>query len=147
MAETSNAIARLNELISGIETAILTTVHPDGSLHSTPMAAHIADEFGVLWFITKSNTEKVEAIRTSQHVNVAFADHAARRYVSVNGYCELVRDRARATTLWQPAYASWLPGGLDDPALILLKVDIRGAEYWDAATGHMAPLLGLSHPS
>ena len=144
MTVTPDVIARLNELISGIETAILTTVRPDGSLHSTPMAAHPADEYGVLWFITRTNTEKVEALRTSPQVNVAFADHASGRYVSVTGYCELMRDKALAQNLWRPSYASWLPGGLDDPSLILLKVDIRGAEYWDAASGQMLVLTGMA---
>lgn len=144
MPELSNAITRLNERIGGIDTAILTTVRPDGSLHSTPMAAHSADNGGVLWFLTSTNTEKVEDIRTSQHVNVAFADHAGQRYVSISGYCELVRDRAVAKSLWQPSYAAWLPGGLEDPALVLLKVDIRHAEYWDAEKGHMIPLAGLA---
>jgi general stress protein 26 len=144
MTVTFDGIARLNELINGIETAILTTVRPDGSLHSTPMAAHLADEFGVLWFITRTNTEKVEALRTAPQVNVAFVDHATGRYVSVNGYCELVRDTALTKTLWKPNYVSWSPGGLEDPSLILLKVDIRGAEYWDGASGQMLPLSGVA---
>jgi len=97
----------------------------------------------VLWFLSASNTEKVEAIRTSQRVNLAYADHAAPRYVSVSGYCELVRDHETAKRLWDATYKSWFPGGLDDPSLILLKVDIQQAEYWDASHGRMQSLLGF----
>jgi len=142
MPQTTAFTAKLNELIQGIDTAVLTTVRPDGSLHSCPMASHAADEQGALWFISRDNSEKVEAVRTSQQVNLAYADHAAQRYVSISGFCELVRDHARAKTLWQPGYATWFSGGPDDPALVLLKVDIQHAEYWDAAHGRMMSVPG-----
>ncbi len=143
MPETTASIAKLNELIQGIDPAILTTVRPDGTLHSCPMASNGADERGVIWFISHNNSEKVEAVRTNQRVNVAYADRAAHRYVSVSGFCELVRDHALAKRLWQPGYKDWFAGGVDDPALVLLKVDIQQAEYWDASKGRMVPLLGF----
>jgi len=146
MGQSYNPAAQLNELISGIEFAILTTVRPDGSLHSCPMASHGSDAAGVLWLITGSNTEKVEAARTNQRVNLSFADHSAERYVSISGFCELVRDHVKAKDLWNPSYASWFPGGLDDPSLILLKVEVHQAEYWDAAVGRMVDLPGFNRP-
>ena len=39
MAQSYDPVARLSELISGIGIATLTTISPDGSLHSCPMAA------------------------------------------------------------------------------------------------------------
>jgi len=144
MAQTSGPIARLNELISGIDTAILTTIRPDGSLHSCPMASHAVDDGGALWFISDQKSEKVEAVKTIQRVNLAYADHAGQRYVSVSGFCELVRDHAQAKALWEPGYTSWFSGGPDDPSVVLLKVDVQQAEYWDAAHGRMVPLLGFA---
>ena len=146
MAQPYDPVARLNELIKGIDLAILTTTRPDMSLHSCPMAANGVDPAGVLWFISGSNTEKVEAVRTIQRVNVAFADHTAQRYISVSGFCELVRDHGKSKELWKPAYTSWLPRGLDDPDLILLKIDVQAAEYWDPAQGRMVELLGFNKP-
>jgi len=147
MAENHNPVARLNELIGGIEFAILTTIRPDGTLHSCPMAAHGVDPTGVLWFVSGSNTEKVEAVKTSQRVNVSFADPAAERYVSISGFCELVRDHVKAKELWKPSYTSWFRGGLDDPSLILLKIDVQQAEYWDATAGRMVDLPGFNKPA
>lgn len=141
MPETTAVIARLNELIKGIATAVLTTMRTDGSLHSCPMATHPADDSGVLWFLAHSNSEKVEAVRTNQRVNVAYTDHASQQYVSISGFCELVRDHVLARELWDPAYKCWLPNGLEDRNLVLLKVDIQQAEYWDAAQGRMVPLF------
>lgn len=144
MAQTYDPVSRLNELIAGIDFAILTTVRPDTTLHSCPMAAHAADPAGVFWFISHSNTEKVEAVRTIQRVNLAFAEHATHRYVSVSGFCELVRDQSKQKELWDPSYASWFPAGLDDPSLILLKIDVQQAEYWNPEQRRMVELLGFN---
>lgn len=99
MPQTTGPIAKLNELIDGIDTTILTTVRPDGTLHSCPMASHPADETGVLWFVSHNSSEKVEAVRTNQRVNLAYADAATRRYVSVSGFCELVRDHTNQAAM------------------------------------------------
>ncbi len=144
MAQISGPIARLNELISGIKTAILTTVRPDSTLHSCPMASHPADQNGVLWFISHNNTEKIEAVRSYQRVNLAYADPASQRYVSVSGFCELVRDHELAKQLWEPSYKSWFAGGPEDADLVLMKVDVQQAEYWDTSHGRMVPLLGFA---
>ncbi len=142
MAQT-DPIARLNDLIQGIHTAILTTMRPDSSLHSCPMASNGADAGGAFWFLTSSNTEKVEAVRTMQRVSLCFADTAANRYISVSGFCELVRDGNRAKALWDPNYKAWLPGGLEDENLILMRVVVQEAEYWDNAQGRMIALTGF----
>lgn len=139
----TDPIARLNELIQGIELAILTTVRPDSSLHSCPMAARAVDFTGAFWFITSVNSEKVEAVRTIQRVNLCFAASQANRYVSVSGFCELIRDRAKAKDLWHSDYKSWFPGGLEDPDLVLLKIVVQQAEYWDPALARMVSLEGF----
>ena len=140
----SDSVTRLGELIDGIQCAILTTVRPNGTLHSCPMATTGVDANGVVWFLSANNTAKVEAARTSQQVNVAFIDHSRQRYVSVSGFCELVRDTAKAKQLWDPSFASWLPGGLDDPNLILMKIDVQSVEYWDADAGRPGELSGFA---
>ena len=74
----------------------------------------------------------MEALRTDHRVNLAYSDAGSQRYVSVSGHCELVRDHVKAKQLWNPVYKTWFPKGLDDPNLILLKVHVQEAEYWDA---------------
>jgi general stress protein 26 len=146
MAQTYDPVAKLNELISGIEFAMLTTIRTDGSLHCCPMATQAVDGDGVIWFFTDTDTEKVEAIRTDHRVNLAYSDPVSQRYVSVAGRCELVRDHAKAKQLWNPLYQTWFPKQLDDPNLILLKVRVLSAEYWDAFQGCAVQLPGFSKP-
>ena len=136
--------ARLNELIQGIELAILTTARPDSSLHSCPMAAQPVDANGAFWFLTGDNTEKVEAVRTAPRVSLFFAEPVANRFVSVSGFCELIRDRNMAKQVWRSDYKSWFPGGPEDPNLVLMKVVVEEADYWDAARSRMVSLTGFS---
>ncbi len=141
----TSPVSALNELIRGIPIAILTTVRPDSSLHSCPMAAQPVEDSGAFWFLSSSNTEKVEAVRTIQRVNLAFTDHVGNRYISVSGFCELVRNGGKAKQLWKPEYKAWLSGGLDDPDLILLKIVVHEAEYWDSSQGRMLKLNGFPY--
>lgn len=147
MAQGYDPVARLSELISGMEIAVLTTMSPDNSLHSCPMASHGVESPGVLWFLSGGNTDKVEAVKTIQRVNVSFADHVAQRYISVSGFCELVRDHVKTKEFWRDSYKSWCPRGLEDPNLVLMKVDVQQAEYWSATEGRMVQLLGFHKPA
>jgi len=146
VAQTPHPVAKLNELTSGIDIATLTTIRADGTLHSCPMAVHAAEPDGAIWFLTGANTEKVEAVRSDHHVNLAYSDPATQRYVSVTGNCELVRDHVKAKELWRPHYNEWFPNGLNDPNLILLKIYVQDVEYWQGAESRMLRLTGFGPP-
>ena len=143
MADTYDPVAKLNELIKGIEFAMLTTIRSNGSLHSCPMATAEIHGDGALWFFSRNNSEKVEAIKSDPRVNLAYSDPGGQRYVSVTGNAEPVRDHVKARELWIPLYEKWFPRGLEDPNLILLRVHLQAADYWDATAGRMVPLAGL----
>jgi general stress protein 26 len=143
-AERSEHIRKLTELISDIQFAMLTTVEPDGTLRSRPMATQQQEFDGDLWFFTRADAPKVDEVEHEQHVNVSFADPNRQHYVSVSGRARLVRDRRKIEELWNPAYRAWFPDGLDDPQLALLKVSADKAEYWDGQTSAVAHLFGLA---
>ena len=133
-------IEKLNELIAHIEIAMLTTVHANNQLHSRPMATQAISEDGFLYFFARQHSSKVDEIRNDREVNVAYSDPANMRFVSVSGACELVRSHPLAESLWKQELKHWFPQGIDDPDLILLRITINSAEYWDTNTGRMRPL-------
>jgi len=143
MAQTYDPVAKLNELIRGMEFAMLTTVRTDGSLHSCPMAAAEVDRDGILWFFSRNKTEKVEAIKNDRRVNLSYSDPASQRYVSITGDAEPLRNHVKAQQLWDPRYGPWFANGVHDPDLILLRVVVGAAEYWDESSGGMVPLSGF----
>lgn len=140
---TTQDVARLAEMIRGIDIAMLTTVAPDGTLRSRPMATQHAPFDGELWFFADVGSGKVDEIARQHHVNLAYADPRAQRYVSVCGTATILRDAARARSLWTPVAAAWFPGGPEDPSLALLRVRVTEAEYWDSPSGAVVRLVGF----
>ena len=139
----NKSIRKLASLIKDIRFAMLTTVCPDGTLRSRPMATP-QDEFdGTLWFFTPADSAKVHEIEDDQHVNVSFADPDHNNYVSVSGRASLVRDKARMKELWNPFYKAWFPKGLDDPKIALLRIVVEQAEYWDSPDSKLVQLAGF----
>jgi general stress protein 26 len=133
-------IKKLADLIRGIRVAMLTTL--DGTdMRSRPMATLDTTFDGDLWFFTWKSAPKVDEIRTDQRVNVTFADPGGDRYVSMSGHALIVRDPAKNRDLWSPALSAWFPGGPDDRDLVLLRIPVDSAEYWDSQSGTMVRLF------
>ena len=132
----------LDDLIKDIRIAMLTTVDEEGALRSRPMAAPQVAFDGMLWFFSGADAPKVEEAQQHQ-VNVSFADPEHQRYVSISGTATLVPDRQKMEALWSPWFRTWFPGGLNEPNLALLKVDVEEAEYWDAPSSTMVQLYGV----
>ena len=137
------AVRKLDLMIRGIKVAMLTTCGPDGALHSRPMATLEADFDGVVWFFSHASSGKVDEIRTDAEVNLAYASPEDHRYVSLSGRASIVRDPEKMRELWSPAGRMWFAQGLDDPDLVLLRVDVRTAQYWDMLVGGMVVLSDL----
>ena len=143
MPDTMNsedAIRKVAMMIRGIKVAMLTTSSPDGALHSRPMATQEADFDGTLWFFSRAASGKVDEIRADAEVNLAYASPDDHRYVSLSGRASIVRDREKMQELWGPAARMWFARGLDDPDLILLRIEVRTAQYWDMLVGGMVVL-------
>ena len=119
------------ERIEGVRTAMLTTVEADGSLRSRPMWTQ-GDAFdGSLWFFTSDEAPKVDELEANPHVGLSYAAPDKDLYISVTGRAQLVHDRAKAEELWNVFAEAWFPGGVDDPHLALLRVDVEHAHYWE----------------
>jgi len=139
----AEAVTKLAELIRGIRFAMLTTLAPDGTLHSRPMATREDDFDGVLWFFTGADSGKSHEIADDARVNLSYGDPDGNRYVSVSGTARTLRDPVKAKELWNPLLKAWFPKGLEDPNLALLKVTVTAAEYWDGPSAKLEQLMGL----
>ena len=136
------SIEKLRDLIEDINTAMLTTID-GGVLRSRPMQTQETEFDGDLWFFTSSDTHKTEEIEKDNRVNVSYAKPSDNIYVSVSGTAEVVRDQRKIEELWNPAYKAWFPEGLDDSTLILLKINVEQAEYWDSSSSAVVHLYGF----
>src|SRR5674476_546375 len=124
-AQHANAdLAKLGELIDGVEIAMLTTHAADGSMVSRPL-----------------QTLKFDA---NGDVNIAYAHPGEQRYVSVRGTARIDRDRATIDELWSATQRVFFAEGKDDPNLAVLRVHVRDAAYWESAGNFVARALDFA---
>lgn len=137
-------LEKLGTLIDGIEVAMLTTHAADGSLVSRPLQTLKFDGGGELVFFTSIASRKVDELTENQDVNLAYANPSKQIYVSVRGTARLDRDRATIDQLWSPMQKVFFPGGKDDPDLVVLRVRVRDAAYWESAGNFVSRALDFA---
>ncbi len=135
---------KLYELIKDIKIAMMTSVEPDGSLHSRPMWNHKADAEGDLWFFSRGRDPKIGELKRDSDVNLAYADTSSQNYVSVSGKAEIVTDKAKIKELWSEGLRTWFPKGPEDSDIALIRVHPVGGEYWDSPSRTVLQLYGYA---
>lgn len=141
-----NDLQRLASFIKDLKFTMMTTMSPDGSLHSRPMATVGLDEktfSGRLWFFTKLNSFKVNDIDQDQHINLAYAHPDNQKYASLSGRASISQDRSMMEKLWNPIFKAWFPEGLEDPEIALITVDVEAADLWDSPPSKLVQLTGF----
>jgi general stress protein 26 len=127
----------LYELVDGVETAMVTTRRPDGSLVSRAMRTQRRTAGTDLWFMTSIESEKFEELALDPHVNVSYFRDRTREWVSVSGHAVLSRDRDLIDALYRPEWKAWLrdtgdgrrDGGPRDPRIVLVLVETDSVVY------------------
>jgi general stress protein 26 len=138
-------LENLLDIVNRTRVAMMTTTEPDSSLRSRPLATLRTSEFsGFLWFFTAADSSKVSEIGEHHQVNLSYSDPERHRYASVSGLGLTLRDVEKMAELWDPIVKAWFPDGLDDPNLVLLRVSVDKAEYWDASATPVQRLLAFT---
>lgn len=138
--DAQHGVEKLRELMRDVRIAMLTTVEPDGSLHSRPMALQHAEFDGDLWFFTDANSPKIHQIESEPHVNVSFSGDST--WVTASGTASLVTERAKIEKFWHEDLKAWFPQGTDTPGIGLIKVRVVRAEYWDTPSNAAVRVYG-----
>jgi general stress protein 26 len=136
--------AKLYELIKDVRIAMMTSIEPDGSLHSRPMYNYKADANGDLWFFSRARDPKIGELKKDSQVNLAYSDPSNQNYVSVSGHAEIIMDKNKVKELWTEGLRTWFPKGPDDPDIALIRVHPTGGEYWDSPSRTVMQLYGYA---
>lgn len=124
-------VAKVHELISGMDIAMLTTVDSDsaeGRLTSRPLSTQLAEEDGDVLFLVRRSSAVAADVRADPRVNVAYSSMKA--WVSLAGTATLVEDRALVERLWSKGADMFMEGGPENPDNVVLKVSGDTAHYW-----------------
>ena len=135
--ERQDTINTLRGLIEGMSVAMLTTSPTEGKLRSRPMIPARHEFDGDVWFFVSGVSPICSEIRERPAVNVSYATPTKDQFVTLSGTAEIVTDRQKMELLWREELRDWFAEGLATPDLVLLRVAVEEAEFWDkqASTG------------
>ena len=122
----------LFEKIKDVRIAMLTTFDEQHALHSRPMGTIKPDTDGSLLFLTDKESAKVYEVQKDSQVNLSYSNPSSNVYASVTGRASVYRDEAKIAELWSEPMRGWFPKGKEDPSIMILKITVDKAEYWDA---------------
>ncbi len=114
--EHKSDAALLSEKIKDIRIAMMTTIEPDGSLHSRPMVTQDVEAVkfdGDFWFLTSAGSPKVSDVEEHRQVNLSYSKPDKNLFVTVSGTAQLVDDRKKIKDLWNPVAKSWFQTGTE----------------------------------
>ncbi|MFZ6711352.1 pyridoxamine 5'-phosphate oxidase family protein [Undibacterium sp. TC9W] len=144
MTTQNDPLVKIRDMTKDVKFGMLTTVDENNHLSSRPLTSQQVDDAGNMWFFISDEANYLNAVRQHPEVNVSFADVDDSLYVSISGRAEVLRDRQKAEELWNVMAKPWFPEGVDDPHLMLLKVQIHAAEYWDSGSSKMTQLFAMA---
>lgn len=129
--EKPDVYPALDDLIKGVSVALLTTVDATGIMHTRQLPNTNRRCSGDHWFLASLDSPLVREVNWNPDVLITYASRGTGQFVVVNGEAYVREDPDRVRELWHPTLASWLPGGPDDPALVLLQVKVSGIDFWE----------------
>ncbi len=141
------AIAKARALLPSFHTAMLVTKGSDsGDLHMRPMELQgdLSTFGGTLWFFADDRSHKIAEIERDPRVYLSFQNEQQQRYLQLAGTASLVTDRSKMRELFTPDSRGWFPGGVDDPHLVLIRIDVTHGTFWESPGGVVHVLAALT---
>ena len=134
-------IKKLKDMVEDVRICMFNTLNSKGEMGSRPMATAKIDDDGSIWFFTNEYSPKSQEISKDNNVLLAYSDPSDNTYLTVKGEASFVDDRDKKKELWSPFVKAWFPDGVDDPKLILIKVEADEVEYWDSSASKLVVLF------
>jgi general stress protein 26 len=137
----TEAIKKLQELVSDIKTCMMITSGKTGALASRPMAAVDTDDSGNIWFYTSLDSNKIKDIEIDHFAQLIFAHPGKDSYLDVRGRINVITDKNAVREKWNWMIKAWFPDGIDSPDICLLQVKTDEVHYWDTENSKMVQVL------
>jgi general stress protein 26 len=133
----------IGDIIEAVRVGMITTMGADRIPASRPMWVQEVDEQGQIWFFTSTFSSLIKQVRENHKVHITFADSGKNKYLCANASAVEVDDQNKMKELWDPTLKAWFKEGLETPGIVLLKVTMEDAEYWDSPNSAVVRIAGL----
>ena len=137
-----DAADKIKELAEGIDTCMFCTYN-GSKLASRPMSVQQIDDYGNLWFLSHKRSNKNADISQNNTVELFFAK-GHDSFLSIHGQATIEFDRGKIKELWNPIIKVWMPEGVDDPNLSIIKVVPDDGYYWNNKHGKMVAIVKMT---
>jgi general stress protein 26 len=121
---------KLIEALRSFDTLMVATNAPNGTIHARPMAVAEVDDAGEVWFVSESESHKVDEMVADATALVTGQQDGG--YVSVSGEIDVINDPERLAALWKSSWNVWFEDGELDARVVLLRLRPTIGEYWMA---------------
>lgn len=136
------AINKIQELAGNIKTCMFCT-YKNARLQSRPMSVQKIDDLGNLWFLSDRNSSQNAEITMNPIVEIFFAE-PHDKFLTLHGSATILYDRKTIEALYDPIVKVWMPGGIDDPNLSVIKVVPEDGYYWNNKHGKIAAIAKMT---
>ena len=133
----------LYEMIDDIGTAMLVT-ESGTDLRSRPMTGKLYRDSGEIWFLTESESGKVQDISEDKSTNLSYSCPEKETFISISGTSALSRDADKIEDLWGPWAKAWLQCEQDDPKVAAICFKPQTAEYWSSPASSLVQAWELA---
>lgn len=136
------AAEKIKQLAEGIGSCMFCTYNGT-KLASRPMSVQEIDDEGHLWFLSDKSSNKNFDISQNSTVELFFAK-GHESFLSIHGHASILYDREKIKDLWNPIIKVWMPDGIDDPNLSIIKVVPEDGYYWNNKHGKMVAIVKMT---
>lgn len=140
----SSAIEKIRKIAEAARTCLFGTVHDGRSMNVRPMAVQDVDDSGRVWFLSGRSSDKNHRLQHDSHVQLLFANPGSSEFLSLTGRASVSDDRALREKFWTPLAKTWFPGGVDDPELTVIGVQVEEGHYWATVHGKAVTLVKMA---
>jgi general stress protein 26 len=126
-----NTIKKIRELVEGLQVATLSVVMADRKVRMRPLPLPDCKFDGNFWIFLEKPSPFLEPILSGESFSLHFSSEADDRYLTVTGTATVEGDKRQRDRLWNPGISHWFADGPRGSDLVLLKLKVESAEYWD----------------
>ena len=130
-------------IVENIKTGFLFTRLGVGEVKGRPMTTVHIGNSGDCWFFSSEFSSSVSEICRNNDVFLNYANPFINTYAVVTGKAYLTREINKMNELYTPSIKTWFPAGLNDPNLLLIRIEPDEITYWNGNSGKIVSSFKL----
>ncbi|MEO8068309.1 MAG: pyridoxamine 5'-phosphate oxidase family protein [Flavobacteriales bacterium] len=138
------ATEKLKEIVKHQGICMMITNVDEHPTNSRPMGVGEVDDEGNFLFLTLRTSRKYADVTKDPRVYLYFANPGDQEFLSVLGTAEVLNDMAKKKDLWNPLAKAWVPDGVENPDLRVMKVVPQDGYYWDTRDGKVVAAVKIA---